>query len=95
MIYMDKNLSKDKLFEIEQDKLLGIMRIDWCDGGLSNRWNPSDLMIDLNNKKELDIKKLQEEINYIQFQLLRDFSIVEKLCNGRGYDKESVFYIDM
>lgn len=56
MIYMDKNLSKDKLFEIEQDKLLGIMRIDWYDGGLSNRWNPINLMIDLNNKKELDIK---------------------------------------
>lgn len=82
------NLTSDVLFDIENDKKLGVMRIDWYDGRLANTWNPTDLLIKLNSENSIDLKKLQEELNTIQFDELDKFYKVEELCNGNGYDKE-------
>lgn len=49
----------------------------------------------MNNKREINLKKLQEEINYIQFTLIKDFNKVVKLCNGTGYSNETLVYIDL
>ena len=84
-----KELSKEKSFEYSSKELLGVMRFDFYDGGLANQWNPRDLIIELNDKKEIDLKKLQQELNYIQFDLIKRF------CNGRGYDNETLVYIDL
>ena len=88
-------LSKEKTFEYDSKELLGVMRFDFYDGGLANQWNPRGLIIELNNKKEIDLKRLQEELNYIQFTLIKDFSKVVELCNGTGYDKETLVYIEL
>ncbi len=78
-----KELSKEKIFEYSSNELLGVMRFDFYDGGLANQWNPRDL------------KKLQQELNYIQFDLIKSFDTVVRFCNGRGYDNETLVYIDL
>ena len=55
-----KELSKEKSFEYSSKELLGVMRFDFYDGGLANQWNPRELIIELNDKKEIDLKKLQQ-----------------------------------
>ena len=90
-----KELSKEKSFEYSSKELLGVMRFDFYDGGLANQWNPRDLIIELNNRKLIDLKKLQQELNYIQFTLIEEFNKVVELCNGTGYDKETLVYIEL
>ena len=87
-------LNKEKIFDYDSKELLGIMRIDFYDGRLSNQWNPRELIVELNNKKKIDLNILQKELNYIQFELLKDFNKIVELCNGRGYDKETLMYIE-
>ena len=50
---MINKLSKEKNFDYNSKKLLGVMRFDFYDGRLSNQWSPRDLIIELNNKKKL------------------------------------------
>ncbi|MEO2506556.1 hypothetical protein ABHA01_02070 [Clostridium paraputrificum] len=88
-------LSKEKIFNYDSKELLGVMRFDFYYGRLANQWNARELIIELNNKKEIDLKKLQEELNYIQFTLIKDFNKVVELCNGTGYDKETLVYIEL
>lgn len=88
-------LSKEKIFNYDSKELLGVMRFDFYDGRLANQWNPRELIIELNNKKEIDLKKLQEELNYIQFTLIKGFNKVVETCNGTGYDKETLAYIEL
>ncbi|MDU3845253.1 MAG: hypothetical protein E7G71_10215 [Clostridium perfringens] len=90
-----KELSKEKTFEYSSKELLGVMRFDFYDGGLANQWNPRDLIIELNDKKEIDLKKLQKELNYIQFDLIKSFDTVVSFCNCKGYDNETLVYIDL
>lgn len=88
-------LSKEKIFNYDSKELLGVMHFDFYDGVLANQWFSRELIIELNNKKEIDLKKLQEELNYIQFTLIKDFNKVVELCNGTGYDKEALVYIEL
>lgn len=71
------------------------MRFDFYDGRLANQWNPKELIIELNKRNEIDLKKLQEELNYIQFTLIEDFNKIVELCNGTGYEKETLVYIEL
>ncbi len=91
---MMKELSKEKYFNYDSKELLGVMRFDFYDGALANQWNPRDLIIDLNNKKKIDLKKLQQELNYIQFNLINNYEKVIELCEGVGYKNETLLYID-
>ena len=43
----------------------------------------------------MNIIKLQQELNYIQFTVVEDFNKVVELCNGTGYDKETLVYIEL
>ena len=90
-----KKLSREKTFDYDSKELLGVMRFDFYDGRLSNQWIPRELIIELNDKKEIDLKKLQEELNYIQFTLIKDFNKIVELCNGTGYHKETLLYIEL
>ncbi|MDI9210522.1 hypothetical protein [Clostridium butyricum] len=89
-----KALSKEKYFNYDSKELLGVMRFDFYDGALANKWNPRDLIIELNNKKDIDLKKLQQELNYIQFDLINSYEKVVELCEGTGYDNETLLYVD-
>ena len=88
-------IRKEKTFDYDSKELLGVMRFDFYDRVLANQWNSKNLIIELNDRKEIDLKKLQEELNYIQFTLIKDFSKVVELCNGTGYDKETLVYIEL
>lgn len=92
---MINKLSKEKYFKYDSKELLGVMRCDFYDGRLSNQWNPRELIIEMNDRKLIDLKKLQQELNYIQFTLIKDFNKVVELCNGIGYDKETLVYIEL
>ena len=92
---MINKLSKEKCFNYDSKELLGVMRFDFYDGRLSNQWNPRELIIEMNDRKLIDLKKLQQELNYIQFTLIKDFNKVVELCNGTGYDKETLVYIEL
>ena len=92
---MINKLIKEKYFKYDSKELLGVMRLDFYDGRLSNQWNPRELIIEMNNRKLIDLKKLQEELNYIQFTLIKEFNKIVELCNGTGYEKETLVYIDL
>ena len=79
---MINKLSKEKYFNYDSKELLGVMRFDFYDGRLSNQWNHRELIVELNNRKLIDLKKLQQELNYIQFTLIEEFNKVVELCNG-------------
>ena len=87
-----RNLSREKCFDYSIDELLGVMRFDFYNGKLANQWKPKDLIIKLNTEKKIDLNKLQKEINYILFDLINNFENVVMLCNGVGYDNETLFY---
>ena len=78
---MINKLSKEKTFDYDSKELLGVMRFDFYDGRLSNQWNHREL--------------IQQELNYIQFTLIEEFNKVVELCNGTGYDKETLLYIEL
>ncbi|WP_432291628.1 hypothetical protein [Clostridium baratii] len=86
-----KQLRKEKYFNYDLKDILGIMRIDFYNGELANKWNPKNLK----NIKKVNIRKLQQEMNYIQFDLLNNYSEVIELCGGNGYEKETLLYIDL
>ena len=88
-------LSKEMTFDYDSKELLGVMRFDFYDGVLANQWFSRELIIELNDKKEIDLKRLQEELNYIQFTLIKEFNKVVELCNGTGYSNETLVYIDL
>ena len=92
---MINKLSKERYFNYDSKELLGVMRFDFYDGRISNQWSPRDLIIELNNRREIDLRKLQQELNYIQFIFIEEFNKVVELCNGTGYDKETLVYIEL
>ncbi|MDB1939155.1 hypothetical protein [Clostridium tertium] len=92
---MISKLRKEKYFKYDSKELLGVMRFDFYDGRISNQWNPRELIIKMNARQLIDLKKLQQELNYIQFELIDNFNNVVNLCNGTGYDKETLVYIDL
>ncbi|MBU3144615.1 hypothetical protein [Clostridium sp. CF012] len=92
---MKRKLSDEKCFNYDSNELLGVMRFDFHDGALANQWNTKDLLIKLKNNTEIDLKKLQEELNYIQFNIINEYNKVVELCNGTGYENETLMYIDL
>ena len=75
-----------------EDKL-GIMRIDWFNGRISNQWFPTERFQMLCEENEISVPLLQEEINQIMFEQLKDFSSVIDLCKGDSYKHEGIFYV--
>lgn len=92
---MNNYLVKGVTFEIDENKRLGTMRIDWYDGRLCNQCNPTNLLMELKTHPKINLQKLQRELNFLQFELLSSFQNVEKYCNGTGCDKEQLFTISM
>ena len=88
-----KELREEKYFNYESAELLGVMRFDFYDGSLANQWNPRELITEMNIKKQIDLKKLQQELNHIQFDLINNFTKVVEICGGTGYDKEILVYV--
>ncbi|MDO4927383.1 MAG: hypothetical protein Q3980_17225 [Turicibacter sp.] len=78
---------------LTNEEKLGVMRIDWFDGRISNQWFPTDTFQILCTDNEISIPTLQEEINDIMFELLKDLSSVIDLCMGDSYQHECTYYV--
>ncbi|MBT9830300.1 hypothetical protein [Clostridium baratii] len=89
-----KKLSKEKIFDYNSKELLGIMRFDFYDGSLANSWNERELIKRLKEENKIYLKVLQLELNEIQFELIKSYEEVIKLCDGEGYDNETLLYIE-
>ncbi|MCB2354726.1 hypothetical protein [Clostridium estertheticum] len=92
---MNKDLIKGTIFAIHERKKHGTMRSDWADGRLCNQWNPTNLLAELKTDSGIDLVKLQQELNYLQFEVLSSFEGVGKYCGGTGYDKELLLTISL
>ena len=78
---------------VTSEEKLGMMRIDWFDGRISNKWFPTGRFQILCTDNEISISILQEEINYIMFELLKNISSVIDLCMGESYQHECTYYV--
>lgn len=89
-----KKLSKEKIFDYNSKELLGIMRFDFYNESLANSWNEKELIKRLKEEKKINLKVLQIELNEIQFELIKNYEEVIRLCDGEGYDNETLLYIE-
>lgn len=78
---------------VTTEEKLGVMRIDWFDGRLSNQWFPTDRFQMLCEEHEISMPILQEEINHIMFERLKDLSSVIDWCMGNSYQHECTYYV--
>ena len=78
---------------VKNEDRLGVMRIDWFDGSISNQWFPTERFQQLCEENGISIPLLQEEINQIMFEQLQDFSSIIDLCKGDSYRHECTFYV--
>ena len=69
------------------------MRIDWFDGRISNKWFPTERFQVLCEEHEISMPILQEEINHIMFERLKDLSSVIDLCMENSYQHECTYYV--
>ncbi len=95
MVEINKDLVKGIVFKLDETKRVGTMRIDWYDGRLCNQWNPTNILTELKISSKIDQGKLQQELNYLQFELLSNFERVGEYCKGTGCDKETLFSISL
>ena len=94
---MSYQLKEEVSFDIDKELWLGNLRFDFYDSRetLSNKFFPSDLIYKLDKDGVISLKKIQEEVNFIQFDIIKNYSNLVSLCDGQGYSFEKVLYIDM
>ncbi|HAX72566.1 MAG TPA: hypothetical protein DCY20_03455 [Firmicutes bacterium] len=78
---------------VKNENKLGVMRIDWTDGSLSNQWLPTTTFRFLCDEHEISIQQLQTEINDVMVKQLEHFSSVINLFNGDSYSDETTFQV--
>ena len=61
---------------------------------LCNKFFPSDLIYELDKQEVISLKKIQEEVNIIQFDMIKNYNNLVSLCGGQGYSFEKVLYTE-
>ena len=94
---MSYQLKEEVSFDIDKELWLGNLRFDFYDSRemLSNKFFPSDLIYKLDNDGVISLMKIQEEVNLIQFDMIKNYNNLVSLCDGQGYSFEKVLYIEM
>ena len=94
---MSYQLKEEVSFDIDKELWLGNLRFDFYDSKerLCNKFFPSDLIYELDKQEVLSLKKIQEEVNTIQFVMIKDYNNLVSLCGGQGYSFEKTKYIEM
>lgn len=54
---MNKDLVRGITFEIDEEKRIATMRVDWVDGKLCNQWNSTNLQMEPKEGLETDLSK--------------------------------------
>ena len=94
---MSYQLKEEVSFDIDKELWLGNLRFDFYDNKerLCNKFFPSDLIYELDKQEVISLKKIQEEVNTIQFDMIKDYNNLVSLCGGQGYSFEKTLYIEM
>ena len=94
---MDYKLNEKISFNADKDLWLGNLRFDFYDSKekLCNKFFPSDLIYELDKQEVISLKKIQEEVNIIQFDMIKNYNNLVLLCGRQGYSFEKVLYIEM
>ena len=94
---MSYQLKEEVSFDIDKELWLGNLRFDFYDSKerLCNKFFPSDLIYELDKQEVISLKKIQEEVNTIQFDMIKDYNNLVSLCGRQGYSFEKVLYIEM
>ena len=94
---MSYQLKEEVSFDIDKDWWLGNLRFDFYDNKeiLCNKFFPSDLIYELDKQEVISLKKMQEEVNLIQFDMIKNYNNLVSLCGGQGYSFEKVLYTEM
>ncbi|HBE9726361.1 TPA: hypothetical protein KNI71_002544 [Clostridioides difficile] len=94
---MNYELKEEVHFNIDKELWLGNLRFDFYDSKetLCNKFFPSDLIYELDRENVIYLKKIQEEVNLIQSDIIKNYNNLVSLCGGQGYSFEKVLYIEM
>ena len=82
---------------LDEDKSLGIMRLDYCSSRpneVCNQWFPSSQMNQVLMEHPISIQQLQQELNELIFIQLDVFDKVIEKCSGEGYKHEETFKVE-
>lgn len=83
--------------ELDENKSLGIMRLDYCGSRTNevcNQWFPSQQMNQVLMEHQILIQQLQKELNELIFNQLDVFDKVIEKCSGEGYKHEETFKVE-
>lgn len=94
---MSYQLKEEVSFDIDKELWLGNLRFDFYDSKerLCNKFFPSDLIYELDKQEVISLNKIQEEVNIIQFDMIKNYNNLVSLCGGQGYSFEKTLYIEM
>ncbi|MBP3907588.1 hypothetical protein [Turicibacter sanguinis] len=82
---------------LDENKSLGIMRLDYCSSRpneVCNQWFPSPKMNQVLMEHPISIQQLQQELNELIFNQLDVFDKVTEKCGGEGYKREETFKVE-
>ncbi len=94
---MNYDLKEETYFNINEELWLGNLRFDFYDSKEipCNKFFPSELIYELDRENIISLKKIQEEVNLIQFDMIKNYNNLVSLCGGQGYSFEKTLYIEM
>ena len=91
------NVKELVLLGLEENKSLGIMRLDYCSSRpneVCNQWFPAAQMNQVLMEHPISIQQLQQELNELIFNQLDVFDKVTEKCGGEGYKREETFKVE-
>ena len=80
-------LKEEASFDIEKELWLGNLRFDFYNSKetLCNKFFPSDLIYELDRQEVISLKKIQEEVNLIQFGVIKNYNGLVHHIMRQGY----------
>ena len=90
------NVKQLKRLGLDENKALGIMRIDWCGSyrKICNQWFPSQNYSTSIQNHQICIETLKQQLNDLMFNVLNTFEKVIERCQGEGYQYEETFRVE-
>jgi hypothetical protein len=97
LIDLLNNISSELNFEFDKEKKLGHLRCQYgSTNQIANQFVSTELFADKSKNNEINLNRIQEVVNVIQFNWIENFKNLENLCKGEDWSKEETnyFFID-
>lgn len=87
-------ITKEMGFKFQKELKIGHIRADFNDGDKNpfNRWFANEDIQVLTDKHDIDLKEVQEAVNYVMFEHFSTWDKLVEACGGTGYDKETNYF---